>query len=62
MNLHQDISKVSNRVNRHTDAWRKYSDIWKTDRNTLLDKFKGKAPSNTAFEEKFSKFKKVCLR
>lgn len=62
--VHQDISKAANRLKRHTDGWKKYSDIWKSDRVSLLDKFKAKAPPTPAFEEKFSKFQKVrggCL-
>jgi hypothetical protein len=58
--VHQDISKASNRLKRHTDSWKKYSDIWKADRISLLDKFKAKAPPTPAFEEKFAKFQKVC--
>lgn len=59
--VHQDISKVAARLNRHVEGWRKYSDIWKSDRAQLLDKFKAKTPSLAAFEEKFAKFQKVCL-
>lgn len=57
--VHQDISKACNRLKRHTDSWKKYSDIWKADRVSLLDKFKAKAPPTPAFEEKFAKFQKV---
>jgi len=58
--VHQDISKAANRLKRHADNWKKYSDIWKADRVSLLDKFKAKAPPTHAFEEKFAKFQKVC--
>lgn len=61
MQVHQDISKAANRLKRHTDSWKKYSDIWKADRNSLLDKFKAKVPPTPAFEEKFAKFQKVCF-
>ncbi len=57
--VHQDITKSGQRISRHLDAWRRYSDIWRTDKAALLDKFKAKAPGCAAFEEKFSKFKKV---
>jgi hypothetical protein len=57
--VHQDISKAANRLKRHTDSWKKYNDIWKADRISLLDKFKAKAPPTPAFEEKFAKFQKV---
>jgi hypothetical protein len=57
--VHQDISKVAARINKHIDGWRKSSDIWKADRAQLLDKFKAKAPVTSAFEEKFAKFQKV---
>lgn len=57
--IHQDINKMATRLNRHMEGWRKYSDIWKADRLQLLDKFKAKSPITAAFEEKFSKFRKV---
>ena len=57
--VHQDITKSGQRVTRHLEAWRRYSDIWRSDQAALLDKFKAKAPTCAAFEEKFSKFKKV---
>lgn len=59
--VHQDISKAANRLKRHTESWKKYSDIWRSDRSSLLDKFKAKAPPTAVFEEKFAKFKKVCV-
>jgi hypothetical protein len=61
--VHQDISKAASRLRRHIDGWKKYADIWKADRVTLLDKFKAKGPPTAAFEEKFAKFQKVrgCL-
>lgn len=59
--VQQDITKAGNRLKRHTDSWKKYSDIWKADRVSLLDKFKAKAPPTSAFEEKFAKFQKVCM-
>jgi hypothetical protein len=58
--VHQDITKSGQRVTRHLEAWRKYSDIWRSDKAALLDKFKAKAPTCSDFEQKFSKFKKVC--
>lgn len=60
--VHQDITKSGQRITRHLDAWRRYSDIWKTDKAGLLDKFKAKGPPCSAYEEKFSKFKKVRSR
>lgn len=57
--VHQDITKSGQRITRHLDAWRRYSDIWKTDKAGLLDKFKAKGPPCSAYEEKFSKFKTV---
>jgi hypothetical protein len=57
--IHQDINKVAARLNRHVEGWRKYSDIWKSDRAQVLDKFKAKAPTLSAFEERFARFQKV---
>ncbi|KAF8069431.1 DHC1 [Scenedesmus sp. PABB004] len=60
--LHQDISKLTGRLNRHVEGWRKSSDIWKADRGALMDKFKARAPPTAAFEDKFAKFQKVRRR
>lgn len=60
--IHQDINKVAARLNRHVEGWRKYSDIWKSDRAQVLDKFKAKAPALSAFEERFARFQKVSAR
>jgi hypothetical protein len=57
--IHQDINKQAARLNRHVEGWRKYSDIWKSDRAQVLDKFKAKAPTIAAFEERFARFQKV---
>uniref|UniRef100_A0A383W4S5 Dynein-1, subspecies f n=1 Tax=Tetradesmus obliquus TaxID=3088 RepID=A0A383W4S5_TETOB len=56
--IHQDINKVAARLNRHVEGWLKYSDIWKSDRAQVLDKFKAKAPALSAFEERFARFQK----
>jgi dynein heavy chain len=60
--VHQDITKSGQRISRHLEAWRRWGDIWKTDKATLLDKFKAKAPGCAAFVEKFTLFKKVRLK
>jgi hypothetical protein len=60
--VHQDVTKCGQRIARHLEAWRRYGDIWKSDKAALLDKFKAKAPATATFEEKFSKFKKARAR
>jgi hypothetical protein len=57
--VHQDITKTGQRVARHLEAWRRWGDIWKTDKAALLDKFKAKVPPCSAFVEKFALFKKA---
>ena len=57
--VHQDVIKSGQRAARHLEAWRRWSDIWKTDKGALLDKFKAKAPPCSVFLEKFSLFKKA---
>ena len=42
-----------------SDSWRRHQSLWKTDKNSVLDKFKAKEPSCAAFEEKLSKYTKV---
>ena len=48
-----------NGINRYADSWRRHQSLWKTDKGSVLDKFKAREPSNMAFEEKLSKYSKV---
>ena len=41
--VHQDVTKCGQRITRHLEAWRRWSEIWKSDKAALLDKFKADA-------------------
>jgi hypothetical protein len=60
--IHQDLTRQAQRLTSHVEGWTRYSDIWKQDRNSILEKFKAKSPTTSAFDEKFSKFSKVSYQ
>ena len=58
--LNHDIQKTISSINRYVDSWRRHQSLWKTEKSSVLDKFKTKDPSNAEFEEKLAKYSKVC--
>lgn len=59
LQLNQSIQRTINNVNRYIDGWRRHQALWKTDKSSILDKFKAKAPQFDEFEEKLAKYTKV---
>ena len=59
LQLSQSVQRAVNGITRDADSWRRHQSLWKTDKGSVLDKFKAREPSNTAFEEKLSKYAKV---
>lgn len=59
LHLNQAIQKAINSINRYSDSWRRHQSLWKTDKSSVLDKFKAKEPSCSQFEEKLGKYSKV---
>lgn len=59
LQLNQSVQRAVNGINRYADSWRRHQSLWKTDKGSVLDKFKSKDPPNAAFEEKLSKYSKV---
>lgn len=57
----QSVQRAVNGINRYAESWRRHQSLWKTDKGSVLDKFKAKDPSNAAFEEKLSKYSKVTI-
>jgi hypothetical protein len=57
--LNHDIQKTISSINRYVDSWRRHQSLWKTEKSSVLDKFKTKDPSNAEFEEKLAKYSKV---
>ncbi len=62
LQLNQAIQKVINGVTRYIEGWRRHSQLWKTDKAAVLDKFKAREPSCAEFEEKLAKYTKVGPR
>lgn len=61
LQLNQSIQRTIAGVNRYADSWRRHQTLWKTDKGSVLDKFKARDPPAAAFEEKLSKYTKVRL-
>lgn len=62
LQLNQSIQRAIAGVNRYIDSWRRHQNLWKTDKSSVLDKFKAREPECAAFEEKLSKYTKVGQR
>lgn len=59
LGLNNSIQKAIAGVSRYAESWRRHSALWKTDKGSVLDKFKAKEPAGGAFEEKLAKYTKV---
>lgn len=59
LNLNQSIQRAITSVNKYAESWRRHQALWKTDKNSVLDKFKARDPSAAQFEDKLSKYAKV---
>ena len=59
LQLNQSIQGTIGNVNRYIESWRRHQSLWKTDKASVLDKFRAKEPSCAAYEEKLSKYRKV---
>lgn len=45
---------------RYVDSWKRHQALWKTEKASVMDKFKMKHPTNTDFEEKLAKYAKLA--
>ncbi len=45
---------------RYVESWKRHQSLWKTEKASVLDKFKVKRPSNASFEEKLAKYNKLA--
>jgi len=59
LQLNQSIQGTIGGVNRYIDSWRRHQNLWKTDKGSVMDKFKAHEPSMAMFEEKLNKYSKV---
>uniref|UniRef100_A0A6S8LSH1 AAA+ ATPase domain-containing protein n=1 Tax=Dunaliella tertiolecta TaxID=3047 RepID=A0A6S8LSH1_DUNTE len=60
LQLNQSIQATIEGVNRYIKSWQRHHSLWKTDKNSVLDKFKSKEPSCAVFEEKLMKYSKMA--
>ncbi|PNH10671.1 Dynein-1-alpha heavy chain, flagellar inner arm I1 complex [Tetrabaena socialis] len=60
LQLNQSIQKAISSVNKYAESWRRHQSLWKTDKNSVLDKFKARDPAAAAFEEKLSKYSQMA--
>eukprot|EP00798_Chlamydomonas_sp_ICE-L_P031817 gene31817-7021_t len=58
LQLNQSIQKAISGVNRYLESWRRHQSLWKTDKSSVLDKFKAREPTCSSFEEKLAKYTK----
>ncbi|GLI59150.1 hypothetical protein VaNZ11_000978 [Volvox africanus] len=61
LQLNQSIQKAISSVNKYTESWRRHQSLWKTDKSSVLDKFKARDPSAAQFEDKLSKYAKMAV-
>lgn len=47
-------------VCRYVDSWKRHQALWKTEKASVMDKFKIKHPTNADFEEKLAKYAKLA--
>ncbi|MEW5308429.1 MAG: hypothetical protein WDW38_000392 [Sanguina aurantia] len=60
LGLNNSIQRAIAGVSRYAESWRRHSALWKTDKGSVLDKFKAKEPAGGAFEEKLAKYTKMA--
>ncbi|KAL6757976.1 dynein heavy chain, N-terminal region 1-domain-containing protein, partial [Haematococcus lacustris] len=58
--LNQSIQRAISGINRYIESWRRHQSLWKTDKSSVLDKFKASDPPCAAFEEKLAKYTKMA--
>lgn len=59
LTLNHAIQRSISRINRYVESWKRHQSLWKTEKTTVLEKFKTKNPTNAQFEEKLAKYTKV---
>ena len=59
LSLNHSAQRSVSNVNRYLDSWRRHSNLWKVDRQAVLDRFAAKTPSCAEWEVKLSKYSKA---
>ena len=60
LTLNQAIQKSVNSINRHIDSLRRYQHLWKMDKSHNIEKFMGREPTCTQFDERMYKYSKIA--
>ena len=60
LTLNQAIQKSVNSINRHIDSLRRYQHLWKMDKSHNIEKFMGREPTCTKFDERMYKYSKIA--
>ncbi|DBA95316.1 TPA: Dynein heavy chain cytoplasmic [Trebouxia sp. C0006] len=60
LNLTQSTQKVIFGITRYVESWKRHQALWKTEKASVMDKFKMKHPTNADFEEKLAKYAKLA--
>ena len=45
---------------RYVESWKRHQALWKTEKASVMEKFKAKHPTNADFEEKLAKYAKLA--
>lgn len=54
------VATLGSGVSRYVDSWKRHQALWKTEKASVMDKFKIKHPTNADFEEKLAKYAKLA--
>lgn len=54
------LNECAYNVTRYVDSWKRHQALWKTEKASVMDKFKMKHPTNADFEEKLVKYAKLA--
>lgn len=57
---HAATPHLGSGVSRYVDSWKRHQALWKTEKASVMDKFKIKHPTNADFEEKLAKYAKLA--
>eukprot|EP00803_Ostreobium_quekettii_P011338 evm.model.scf_1312.1 EVM.evm.TU.scf_1312.1 scf_1312:839-40608(+) len=60
LTLNHSIQKAISGINRYVESWKRHQSLWKTEKTSVLEKFKARDPTNAQFEEKLAKYSKLA--
>lgn len=51
---------ITAHAHRYVESWKRHQALWKTEKASVMEKFKAKHPTNADFEEKLAKYAKLA--